>query len=186
MGGFLASTPVGFIENLSSIEGKFVIFCATTLGTITIVWVLTYLFLRPLEEHGVFAPFEKIWQRIKNMALVCASALGAYVVAFALKNYFRIGRPSLLNFNFHPLLQLHDFGFPSEHAAVFSAIATALFFANRRAGIYAALCALVIGTARILAGVHTPLDILGGYLIGVLIGSLFGFVVSKLGRYSNS
>jgi len=176
----LVTNPVSFIETLSPFAIQFIIFCATTLGTITVVWVLLYLLVRPIPDHCIFAPFEKITRRFLNVAVVAGAALAAYAASAALKNYFQIGRPDVLNFNFHPLLVLNDFGFPSSHAAVFSAIATALFLIHRRAGVYATLLALTIGTARILAGVHTPLDILGGYLLGTACGTIAGFLVSKL------
>jgi membrane-associated phospholipid phosphatase len=176
----LVTTPIGFIESLSSFGVSFVVFCATTLGTLTIVWSLLYILFRPIPKYGIFAPFEKLSLRSFHLGLLVVSVLSAKFASDAFKLYFKIGRPEILNYNFLPLISLGDFGFPSGHAATFAALATTLFFIHRRAGIFAGMLALVIGTARIFAGVHTPLDILGGYLLGVLVGILFGFVAEKV------
>ncbi len=58
--------------------------------------------------------------------------------------------------------------FPSGHAAFFFAIAGVLFLWDKRWGwIYLAF-AVINGIARIFAGVHWPLDILGGAAAGIL------------------
>ncbi len=182
MGELLVQTPTAFIGNLTPFESHFIIFCATTLGTITIVWTIVYIFLRPIPNHDLFAPLENLSRRWMNFILLLVSVLSAKLASDAFKLYFKIARPEILNFNFHPLITLSDYGFPSSHAATFAALATTLFLIHRRAGVYAGILALIICSARILAGVHTPLDILGGYLLGVLIGTLFGFIASVVSR----
>ena len=73
-----------------------------------------------------------------------------------------------------------DNGFPSDHTVAASLIAV-MFWPYRRvlAPILFA-CAVLIGSARVVAGVHSPIDIIGGALIGVLaalIGHLAGRVI---------
>ena len=176
---YLVDSPVAFINTVTPLEAHFVIFCAVWIPWLTIAWVLVYLLYRPIPNHDILAPFENIAARLRHLSIICVSALAAYVASDVLKNYFKIGRPILLNFNLHPLLSIADYGFPSSHATVFSAIATALLFVNRRAGRFAWLLAIIIGIARVLAGVHTPLDILGGYLLGTLVAVIMGFLFSK-------
>lgn len=58
--------------------------------------------------------------------------------------------------------------FPSDHAMLFSAAATGLFFISRRLGLFAhAYWILVIGFPRLYLGLHYPTDILGGAAIGI-------------------
>jgi undecaprenyl-diphosphatase len=77
--------------------------------------------------------------------------------------------------------------FPSDHAAVFFAVATCIYFVSRSAGIVA-LCHsfFVVCLTRVYMGLHYPTDILAGACIGVGIGCLFknraiqGAVASKI------
>ena len=172
----LVLSPISFINGVTPFQSGFVTFCATWIPNITIVWVLIFLYFRPIPNKCVFAPFENPRIRTLQLVIIMFSALAARFFAVILKNYFHIGRPFLLNNGLHPIIALTDYGFPSAHAAVFSAIAAALFLINRRAGIFAGLLALVIGAARIFAGVHTPLDIIGGYILGTLIAICVDFL----------
>jgi undecaprenyl-diphosphatase len=57
--------------------------------------------------------------------------------------------------------------FPSGHATFFASLALAMFFYHKKRGWYFLLSALIIGLARIISGVHYPIDIVAGYIIGV-------------------
>jgi membrane-associated phospholipid phosphatase len=58
--------------------------------------------------------------------------------------------------------------FPSDHAALFFALATGIFVISRRLGLIALLHALVIVTVpRIYLGLHHPSDMLAGAALGV-------------------
>ena len=71
-----------------------------------------------------------------------------------------------------------DPSFPSNSAATTFAIAAAVWGVNRPAGLALFAVAGLYGFSRVYAGVHYPLDIVGGALIGVL----FAFLVSRLRR----
>lgn len=58
--------------------------------------------------------------------------------------------------------------FPSGHAAFTFALAMALWFFNRRWGNWYLVLALLIGTGRVFAGIHWPVDILGGAAVGII------------------
>lgn len=58
--------------------------------------------------------------------------------------------------------------FPSGHAALAFAVATAFFFYYPRLSILFFLAALSVGGGRIAAGVHWPSDILGGAVVGIV------------------
>jgi undecaprenyl-diphosphatase len=79
--------------------------------------------------------------------------------------------------------------FPSDHAAVFFALATSIFFAWRAAGILA-LCHVFffICLPRIYLGYHYPTDILTGALIGIGLTciSLLVVVRKTVERVANS
>jgi undecaprenyl-diphosphatase len=60
-----------------------------------------------------------------------------------------------------------DASFPSGHAATSFAAATVLSFAWPRWAPAFFLLALAIGFSRVYVGVHYPLDIVGGALLGI-------------------
>ncbi len=69
---------------------------------------------------------------------------------------------------FAPLISESGSSFPSAHAALFFALAMVVFYRNRKWGIWFLIWAFVNGIARIYVGVHWPLDILGGAVIGII------------------
>jgi undecaprenyl-diphosphatase len=103
----------------------------------------------------------------------------AWLIAHGIKNLFPTPRPYLVEklpalVNRPPT----DSAFPSGHAATAFAIATTIFFFNKKWGIIAFLIALMVGLMRILGRVHYPIDILGGITIGIIIA----LIVNKLSR----
>lgn len=60
-----------------------------------------------------------------------------------------------------------DPSFPSDHAAAAFAIAFAVLFLSRRAGIGFLVAAFAIGLDRVLIGLHYPGDIAAGLLVGL-------------------
>lgn len=61
---------------------------------------------------------------------------------------------------------LDNAGFPSDHVLFTSAIAFAVWFETKRRGVASLLFALValVALGRVLALVHSPLDVLGGFI----------------------
>ena len=58
--------------------------------------------------------------------------------------------------------------FPSGHMMFIVPIALSIFYLNKRMGIWFLSAAALMGAARIMAGVHWPLDILAGIFLGAL------------------
>jgi len=61
-----------------------------------------------------------------------------------------------------------DSSFPSNGTAVAFLLATAVFLANRKAGVMALTIASLYGFSRVFVGIHYPLDVLAGVVIGIL------------------
>jgi YegS/Rv2252/BmrU family lipid kinase len=100
----------------------------------------------------------------------------------ALKDVVKRPRPHWA----HPLSDIGGFGFPSGHATTIAAAAWVTIVLSamllRRRGlrrsvaVLAVVVALVVGADRILLGVHSPSDVVGGFLLSTAI-ALFALVV---------
>lgn len=109
-----------------------------------------------------------------------ASVLAVVVArTFAVLTPYRerpIHRPELhlrIPYMYNESTTIHWSSFPSDHSAMFCALAVALYLVSRRTGI-AALCYvfLFINLPRLYMGFHYPTDILVGTLIGVAVALL--------------
>jgi undecaprenyl-diphosphatase len=72
--------------------------------------------------------------------------------------------------------------FPSGHASFFFGISTVLFFYNKKLGIIFFLASLPIVFARIYCGIHWPLDMVGGLIVGIFSGILIIKIFQKLNK----
>lgn len=83
--------------------------------------------------------------------------------------------------NVTPLIKhAADNGFPSEHTILSMTIAILLFYYRRRLGALAIVIAYIVGVARIAAHVHSPIDIIGGIVIGIIAAAAGYFAAKKL------
>mgnify|MGYP001558745976 FL=1 len=69
----------------------------------------------------------------------------------------------------HQLLTESSWSFPSGHATFFFALATAVYFYNKKWGIGFFIATIFITVSRVIAGIHYPSDIIGGAFIGILV-----------------
>jgi len=146
-----------------------------------VVVFLSGIFL--LMHHEVFkaeSPFQILMQKKKEILFVFFSAFFSYIVASLLKILFHTSRPFLDLPNVLALFPETGFAFPSGHAAFFSALAVAIFFTHKKAGYVFMFFALLIGLTRIVAGVHFPIDILGGFLLGGIVSYLVAYFAKKI------
>jgi undecaprenyl-diphosphatase len=137
--------------------------------------VLAAAILFLLFHHEIFStqrPFNTLVERWKEIFFVSLSVCAAWGLAIFFKFIFQIPRPFIQFENVVPLIKATNYSFPSLHSAFFMAIAIAIFLYQKKAGYWFMFSALLIGIARIMTGVHFPIDILGGYIIGALISYL--------------
>lgn len=60
-----------------------------------------------------------------------------------------------------------DNGFPSDHSLLAMALTAAVFFFHKKVAAGMLLLTFLIGAARVLAKVHSPIDIVGAWLIAI-------------------
>jgi undecaprenyl-diphosphatase len=109
--------------------------------------------------------------------LVTAGVLTADMLALLLKLVGGRDRPFIVNPEQDPLVGTPlDLSFPSGHAATSFAGATVLSaFVPRLRVLFYVLAALV-AWSRVYVGVHYPLDILAGAVLGTAVGLLFVYL----------
>jgi undecaprenyl-diphosphatase len=138
-----------------------------------LVILLAIIFL--LSHHDVLTSKNKFKDSIhkwKEILFVSLSIILAWISSILLKIVFHVSRPFIVFPNIVPLFRETDFSFPSGHATFFMAVAVAIFLYHKKMGYLFIFFAVLIGVARVIAGVHFPIDILGGYLVGFIISYL--------------
>lgn len=138
-----------------------------------IVVIIAGLFI--LFHHEVWQarnPFQIFMQKKKEILLVFFSGVVAWVLAYVFKFLVHLPRPFISLPDVRSVISEDGFAFPSSHATFFMALAFSIFFFHKKAGYVFIFFALLIGFARIIAGVHFPFDILGGFVLGILIAYL--------------
>ncbi len=137
---------------------------------ICIVLVLVAVFL--LIHYKVFSGennLVSLWNKGKNIKWIFLSALFAYGVSYILKILIHTDRPFIIFADVHSLFAETGYSFPSSHSAIIAGLAFAVYFRNKQLGYVCFVAALLIGLARIAAGVHFPIDIVGGYALGFIV-----------------
>lgn len=106
---------------------------------------------------------------IKEGLYIIFAVMVAWGIAGVLKIVFAVPRPFLQFSHIIPLFPYGGFdSFPSGHATLFAAMGTAIYMAHKKIGAIFLLMAIMIGLARVISGVHFPIDILAGWTLGSL------------------
>lgn len=174
-----------FFNNLSHktlFLDEVIIFIAEGLPYVVIVFAISFILFhddRIMYNNLVLGSFDKLKQKTKEFTLLFFTGFFAWFLSLLLKYLFVEDRPFVSLQGIVPLWHEVGYAFPSSHSAVFMAIAFAIFLEHKRMGIYFIFFAIIIGLARIVAGVHYPIDILGGFILGIFVSYLVKFLYKK-------
>jgi undecaprenyl-diphosphatase len=114
---------------------------------------------------------------IREVIIVGISVVSAYLVTLLLKILVHAPRPFMALSNIHPLVIETPYdSFPSGHATAFFALAVAMYMYDKKWGTVFFIIAILISLSRVISGVHFPIDILAG----AIIGSTVAYIVHKL------
>lgn len=110
----------------------------------------------------------------RDTFIIFSAAGAAWGLSLGLKTFFSEVRPFAALEAITPLVSVGSFdgsgAFPSGHTAFLASIVGSLYFYHHRAAYGLALVPLIIGFARVAAGVHWPIDVVGGYFLGLAVG----------------
>ena len=120
----------------------------------------------------------------KNIFLFFHAFFGAVLARFVFTEFIRFFWPRQRPFEILGgivRLMEHNGGgaFPSGHASLAFAIATAVYFYYPKTGILFFLAAFSIGFGRVATGLHWPSDILGGAVVGIISAWTLAFLIKK-------
>jgi undecaprenyl-diphosphatase len=124
-----------------------------------------------------------LWRRYGILVLTVVAVAVADWSSVGIKAIFDVERPSMRYAEPKPLVHApHDAAFPSGHASTSFAAATVLSFARPRWAPAFYLLALAIGFSRVYVGVHYPLDIVGGAVLGIGVATALRWLVTTRRR----
>jgi undecaprenyl-diphosphatase len=120
------------------------------------------------------APLLALWARkpvLFTTLVTAATVWSADLLALLLKGVFDRERPYEAVPAADPLLRWDVGGsLPSGHAATSAAAVVILAYLIGRGALWLGLLAVAIGFARVYVGVHYPLDVLAGAVLGLAVG----------------
>ncbi|KKS26645.1 MAG: Phosphoesterase PA-phosphatase related protein [Parcubacteria group bacterium GW2011_GWC1_42_11] len=117
---------------------------------------------------------------VRDLFVVGTTAVSAWFIAHFFKDVFHTLRPFDAVASIKPLVIESGYAFPSGHATFFMALASSLWFYHKRLAVFFGISAVLIGVARISAGIHWPIDILAGLFLGYAIGTTLHDLISSM------
>jgi undecaprenyl-diphosphatase len=126
---------------------------------------------------------QKDWRRQLHIVSVflLSAILSRGLITEIIRFLYNRSRP-FLAFELTPLIN-HDLtnSFPSGHMTFYFVLALSIFLLSKKWGWFFVVSVILMGLARIIAGVHWPTDIIGG----ILIAAACYFLVKKLLPFKN-
>ena len=150
----------------------FIVFCGEYLIYLVVLFVFWHAY--------------RMWRKggIKNLLPYAEAAVSVFlariVVEPAIHLFYGRVRPFIALSLTHNLIVDTAQSFPSGHTIIMFALATSIFFYDRKFGWFLYVLGILIGVGRIMGGVHYPSDVLGGAVLGILVGWLVYLVSKKI------
>ncbi|MDE2021534.1 MAG: phosphatase PAP2 family protein [Patescibacteria group bacterium] len=133
----------------------------------TIVFIGSYVYLASVAIFISYFFYAKRAQRRRFLLLSVFTLPLSYLSGLLAGTLYYDPRPFVV-LHITPLLpHAADNGFPSDHALLMGTIAAIVTVFSKRLGIVLWILAILVGAARVLAGVHHILDILGSFIIAI-------------------
>ena len=171
-----------FVGKSLVLDGLIVVF-ARYFQYIVICYALILTYRTLTNRDSAINPKLYVHKAVSEAVWVATSVMVAYIITGLMKLYFAVPRPFLAGVE---SLFIHGGynSFPSGHATIFAALTVAMFMFHKRRGWWFFFSAIAIGFARVMAGVHYPIDIFAGYIIGALSAyCVYNYVRPRMQKY---
>ncbi len=148
---------------------RFMIFAADKMGYFLIASIIVLFWKKDYFKKIIFVSLG-------------SALIGRLVFVGLIRYLFYSPRPFLILENVNRLVnEVMESSFPSGHTTFYFALAMGVYLYNKKSGLIYLILAGFLGLARIFVGVHWPLDILVGAVLGIFTAYIIErFVVPKL------
>lgn len=161
-----------YINNLA---GKWI-----CLDSIAIFFAQYFVYYLVAGAVVVFLLIKNKKEKIRYLLLVGSSVILSRIVITELIRFIWHRSRPFVDHQVNQLLEHSASGsFPSGHIVFLFALATAVYFFNKKLGIAFLIISFLVGMARVFVGIHYPLDILGGIVIGILSVFIINILIRR-------
>jgi undecaprenyl-diphosphatase len=150
-----------------------IVFVGEYLGYLLVLAVALFAWREVRQKR-----WNKVWGYI---VAVLGAIIARLVVTELIRSFYHHLRPSLA-LHITPLWSETTYSFPSGHTIFFFALAAGVYRINKPFGWTLYVLSFLIGVARVAGGVHYPLDILGGIVLGILTSIAVIWIWKSIGR----
>lgn len=161
---------------------KLIIFFADYLPYLVVFWILVYAFWADFGKFNFRKPFAIFINRFSFLFNVFVPAFAGWMITNLIKGAIAFPRPFIAFEELVKPLIVHGGldSFPSGHATFFGALTLSSFLVDKKMGYWVLVASLLIGAGRVASGIHYPIDILFGFLVGLL--TVLVFYVFRRGK----
>ncbi len=161
----------------SSTLDSFFLFVTTPLMFIfaagATVWVVM---MRPLRARD---PSVRL-RALRDALFFVVTCLLVWGIVELIKGSVAFPRPHQYFYGVRTLLMYGDFdSFPSLHAAFSFALASIIYAQHKTLGTLLFVGALLVSFSRVFVGVHFPIDVIVGAVIGICVPAVLRMVIAR-------
>ncbi|MGD1820147.1 MAG: phosphatase PAP2 family protein [Pleomorphochaeta sp.] len=161
-----------FLLNISNPIFDFIANISSVLGEQNILILLLAIIMYAYDKNKGFA--------------ICSSLVISLFSMGALKAIFKAPRPFTVidEINGKRLTTATGYSFPSGHTTGAAAMYSSISFAikKRVVSIFCAIIIVLVGLSRLYLGVHWPIDVATGLILGILLSMIFYPIFEKLAQ----
>ncbi len=137
---------------------------------------LSYIYVYLLPVFILIWVFYSKVRKMYTFSILFLSSFFAWFLSQGIKLLFKIDRPETSGL----IISESGFSFPSSHSSFSMVLGVVIYSINKKLGIVVITSSLLIGLSRIILGVHFTLDILFGWLLGIIVGLIFIRIFKKI------